>query len=111
MVGAVCSVEWTYHAPSDTTIENIVIRRAYWRGGVDEDFIYPCAMEARSCKGGGGDGTADYCNEGYSGPWCATCERYWFRRVCAQGWGVNKIGVRGTAMALFCPRSARREGG
>ena len=76
--GAICSVAWDDFAmPSGTTREGIVLKTAYWRAGLDTDRIYPCSLDG-ACKGGDGGGNAEYCNEGYFGPFCATCERGWF---------------------------------
>ena len=59
------------------TREGIVLEKAYWRASVDTDRIYPCSLD-RACKGGDGGGEAEYCNKGYFGPFCATCESGWF---------------------------------
>ena len=76
--GAICSVAWDDFAmPSGTTREGIVLKKAYWRAGLDTDRIYPCSLDG-ACKGGDGSGNAEYCNEGYFGPFCSTCERRWF---------------------------------
>ena len=76
--GAICSVEWDdFAVRSGTTVDLMVLKKAYWRADVDTDRIYPCSLD-HACKGGDGDGQAEYCNEGYFGPFCATCEGGWF---------------------------------
>ena len=76
--GAICSVEWDdFPVLSGTTREGIVLEKAYWRASVDTDRVYPCSLD-RACKGGDGGGQAEYCHEGYFGPFCATCESGWF---------------------------------
>ena len=76
--GAICSVEWDdFAVRSGTTVNLMVLKKAYWRASVDTDRIYPCSLD-HACKGGDGGGQAEYCNEGYFGPFCATCESSWF---------------------------------
>ena len=76
--GAICSVEWDdFAVRSGTTVDLMVLKKAYWRASVDTDRIYPCSLD-HACKGGDGGGQAEYCNEGYFGPFCATCESSWF---------------------------------
>ena len=70
--GAVCREEWPEHTiDSGTTLRRMVLEKSFWRASVDAEYIHSCTLEF-ACKGGGENGTAEYCYEGYEGPLCGT---------------------------------------
>ncbi|CAM9650623.1 unnamed protein product [Scytosiphon promiscuus] len=55
----------------NTTLETLSIDPGYWRATEFSTDVLPC-YRADACLGGV-TGRADYCREGYEGPYCAVC--------------------------------------
>ena len=78
-LGAVCRILWDDHPmASGTTLQRMVLKEDYWRSSPRTPKVYHCALD-HACRGGGvANGTTNYCNPGYEGPFCGTCSRDWF---------------------------------
>ncbi|EAR92997.2 transmembrane protein, putative (macronuclear) [Tetrahymena thermophila SB210] len=63
-------------------LNQIVLRENYWRQSNNSDDIYQCDQLSNPCNG---DSTKGYCQEGYTGVLCSSCDDY------GQVWG-NKYG-------------------
>lgn len=82
-----------------TSVETLPLKATYWRATNYTNDIRKC-LNPSACDGGdGGSGFAEgaqYCAEGYTGPYCAVCANGYFSspgRTCTKCNGSLSIGV------------------
>jgi hypothetical protein len=57
---------------SGLTLETLILKKGWWRVGVDTLDIRECPVE-EACVGGNSSEVDGYCREGHTGPYCHLC--------------------------------------
>ena len=71
---------------SGSLLSDWKLKEGLWRSGPDSTNVYECRYGANGCSGGKAANGSSYCNEGYIGALCATCDQryffHWGEHVC-----------------------------
>ncbi|CAM9453958.1 unnamed protein product, partial [Chrysoparadoxa australica] len=59
------------------TVRELELTSGYWRGDLTKAKLRECLQPA-ACAGGKAEASEDYCNPGYTGPYCAVCATNYF---------------------------------
>jgi hypothetical protein len=97
MQGAICR-EKHGSLKSGTKLERVVLKEGFWRANSNAEVVYPCPLED-ACSGGD---TGKYCNEGYIGPLCSTCDYKWFLNDDSQCVSCRDTGNFVTPIVVVC---------
>ncbi|EAR92989.3 transmembrane protein, putative (macronuclear) [Tetrahymena thermophila SB210] len=77
-------------------LNRIVLRENYWRQSNNSDDIYQCDQLSNPCNG---DSSKGYCQEGYTGALCSSCDDYGY--VWGDKYGkVSELGKKSIQCSL-----------